>query len=126
MRDLIAKLRETLYDPLTRDEMRRQMQALLHEFPLAKEERGLEQPPSGTLHTLYLQPKEDDKEIYLILATLDEIDCDIARAQLYKEKTMSSHREATSPPRWAQRSLKSKSKQHSTHSPKHESAKWGT
>ena len=106
MRDLIAKLRETLYNPLMRDEMRRQMQALLHEFPLAKEERGLEQPPSGTLDSLYLQPKEDEEGISLMYATLDEIDCDIARAQLYKEKTMSSDSEAASPPRWAQRSLR--------------------
>ena len=125
MRDLIAKLRETLYDPLTRDEMRRQMQALLHEFPLAKEERGLERPPSRTLDSLYLQPKEDEKGICMMYATLDDIDCDLACDQLYKEKTMSSDSEAASPPRWAQRSLRSKSKQHPTHSPRHESAKWG-
>ena len=90
MKDLITKLRETLDDPLMGDEMRRQMQALLHEFPLAKEERGLERPPSGTLDSLYLQPKEDGEGISLMYATLYDIDCDTARAQLYKEKTMSS------------------------------------
>ena len=39
---------------------------------------------------------------------------------------MSSDSKAASPPRWAQRSLRLKSKKHLTHSPKHESAKWGT
>ena len=48
MKDILAKLRKTLRNPLTRDEMRQHMQALLHEFPLAKDEKELERPRSGT------------------------------------------------------------------------------
>ena len=127
MRDLIANLHETLYDPLTRDEMRRQMQALLHEFPLAKEERGLERPPSRTLDSLYLQPKEDDEGISLMYATLDDIDCDTARAQLYKEKTMSSESKTAFQPRWACKSPQlQQRKRQPNHSPRHEIAKCQT
>ena len=59
MKDLFAKLRETLHNPLTRDAVRHHMEALLQEFPLAKDERELEQPHSGTLDSLSLHQEED-------------------------------------------------------------------
>ena len=89
MKDILAKLRETLCNPLTRDEMRQHMQALLHEFPLAKDEKELEQPRSRTPNSLSRQQEEDDKGISMMHASLDDINRDMARAKLYKEKTMS-------------------------------------
>ena len=47
-KEILAKLQETLQSLLMREEMRSQMQDLLHEFPLAKEETRLEWPLSGT------------------------------------------------------------------------------
>ena len=125
MKNLIAKLRETLHNPHTRDEMRHQMQALLHEDPLAKDEEELERPHSGTLDSLALQHEEEDKGTSMMHATLEDFERDMARAQLFKEKTMSSDSEREFSPRWAKRSLRSKRKRQPTHSPKHESAKWG-
>ena len=51
MKDILAKLCKTLRNPFTRDEMRQHMQALLHEFTLAKDKKDLEQPRSGTPHS---------------------------------------------------------------------------
>ena len=66
------------------------MQALLHEFPLAKDEKDLERPLSGIPDSLSLQQEEDDEGISMMHASLDDIDHDMARAKLYKEKTMFS------------------------------------
>ena len=105
MKDILAKLRKTLRNPLTRDEMRQHMQALLHEFPLAKDEKELERPrSSGTLDSLSLQQEEDDEGISMMHASLDDINRDMARAKLYKEKTMSSDSEMAFQPQWAHRS----------------------
>ena len=104
MKDLLAKLRETLYNPLMRDEMHQHMEVLLQEFPLAKDEKELERPRSGTLDSPSLQQEEDDEGISIMHASLDDIDRDMARAKLYKEKTMSSDSETACQPRWSHRS----------------------
>ena len=58
-------------------------------------------------------------------ASLEDIKCDMARTKLYKEKTVSSDSKMAFQPRWAHRSPRSRCKQHPSHSPKHEIAKWG-
>ena len=126
MKDILAKLRETLRNPLTRDEMCQHMQALLHEFPLEKDEKELERPLSGTPDSLSLQQEEDNEGISMIHASLDDIDHDMVCAKLYKEKTMSSDSKTAFQPQWAHRSPRSRRKQQPTHSPRHEIAKWGT
>ena len=84
MKDILAKICEILCNPSTRDEMRQHMQALLHEFSLAKDEKELEKPCSKTLDSLSLQQEEDDEGISMMHASLDDIDRDMARAKLYK------------------------------------------
>ena len=42
--EILAKLQETLQNPLMRKEMCSHMQDLLHEFNIAKEEKGVERP----------------------------------------------------------------------------------
>ena len=121
MQDILAKLRETLRNPFTRVEMMRQhMQALLHEFSLAKEETKLEWPLCETPNSLSLRQEEEDEGISMMHASLDDIVRDMARAKLYKEKTMSSDSETTFQPRWAHRSPRSRCKQPPSHSPMHE------
>ena len=126
MKDILAKLCETLHNPLTRDEMCQHMQALFHEFPLAKDEKELERPCSGTPNSLSLQQEENDEGISMMHASLDDINRDMARAKLYKEKTMSSDSEMPFQPRWAHRSPRLRRKQQPTHYPRHQIAKWGT
>ena len=126
MNDILAQLREILCNPFTRDEMRQHMQALLHEFPLAKDEKELERPRSGTPDSFSWQQEENDKGIPMMHASLDNLERDMARAQLYKEKTMSSDSETTFQPRWACKSLRLQRKQQPTHSPRHEITKWET
>ena len=77
-------------NPLTREAMRKHMQDLLHEFPLAKEETKLERPLCGTPNSLSLRQEKEDEGNSMMHASLDDIECDMARAKLYKEKTMSS------------------------------------
>ena len=89
MKDILAKLHETLRNPLTRDKMRQNMQALLHEFSLAKDKKELERTLSGTPDSLSLQPKEDDEGISMMHASLEDIKRGMACAKLYKEKKMS-------------------------------------
>ena len=125
MKEILAKLRETLRNPLTRKAMRKHMQDLLHEFPLAKEETELERPFCGTLNSLSLWQEEEDEGISMMHASLDDIERDMARAKLYKEKSMSSNSETAFQPRWAYRSPRSQCKQQPSHSPTHEIAKWG-
>ena len=107
MKKILAKLRETLRNPLTRETMRKHMQDLLHEFPLAKEEMELERPLCGTPNSPSLQQEEEDEGISLMHASLDEFKRDMARAKLYKEKTMSSDSKTAFQPRWAHRSPRS-------------------
>ena len=59
-------------------------------------------------------------------ASLDDLEHDMARSQLYKEKTMSSDSETTFQPRWTCKSPRSRRKRQPTYSPRHEIAKWGT
>ena len=80
MKDILAKLHKTLHNPLTCDEMRQYMQALLHKFPLAKDKKELERPLSGTPYSLSLQQEEDDEGISMMHVSLDDIDCDMDRA----------------------------------------------
>ena len=61
MKDILAKLRETLRNPLMRDEMHKHMQDLLREFPLAKDKTKLEWPLRETLNSLSLQQEEEDE-----------------------------------------------------------------
>ena len=107
MKDILAKLRKTLRNPFTRDEMHQHMQALLHEFPLAKDEKELERPHSRIPDSLSWQQEEDDEEISMMHASLDNIKRDMACAMLYKEKTMSSNSETAFQPQWACKSLRS-------------------
>ena len=93
MKDILAKLCKTLCNPFTCDEMHQHMQALLHEFPLAKDKKELERPLSRTPNSLYLQQEEDDEGISMMHASLDDINYDMTRAKLYKEKIMSSNSE---------------------------------
>ena len=104
MKDILANLCDTLCNPLTRDEMSQHMQALLYEFSLAKDEKELERPLSGTPNSLSLQQEENDEGISMMHASLDDINHDMARAKLYKEKTMSSDSETAFQPRWARKS----------------------
>ena len=110
MKDILANLRKTLHNPLTHDEIRQHMQALLHEFPLAKDEKELERPRSGTPDSFLWQQEEDDEGIPMMHASLDDLKCDMTRAQLYKEKTMSSDSETAFQPRWACKSPRSRHK----------------
>ena len=89
MKNLIAKLRETLHNPQTRDEMLMHMQALLYDAPLATDEMELERPLSGTSNSLSSRQEEKDDGIPMMHASLDDIKCDMAHAKLFKEKTMS-------------------------------------
>ena len=101
------------------------MQDLLHEFSLAKEETKLERPLHRTPNSSSLQQEEKDKGISMMHASLDDIERDMARAKLYKQKTMSSNSETAFQPRWAHRSPRSRCKQQPSQSSMHEIAKWG-
>ena len=90
MKEILAKLRETMRNPLMHEEMRKHMQDLLHEFPLAKEEMELERPLSGTPNSLSSRQEEEDDGIPMMHVSLDNIEHDMACAKLFKEKTMSS------------------------------------
>ena len=59
-------------------------------------------------------------------ASLEDIKRDMARAKLYKEKTMSSDSETAFQPQWARKSPRLRLKRQPNHFPRHEIAKWGT
>ena len=97
MKEILAKLRQTLQNSLTREEMCSHMQDLLHEFPLAKEETGLEQPLSKSPNLLSSRQEEEDEGLSMMHALMDDIQRDMVRAKLFKEKTMSSGSDTASP-----------------------------
>ena len=96
MTEILAKLRETLQNPLMHKEVCSHMQDLLHEFNLAKEEKGLEWPLCRTLNSLTSWQEEEDQGLPMMHSSLDDIQQDMARAKIFKEKTMSSNSDTTS------------------------------
>ena len=105
--------------------MNNHMQDLLHEFPLAKEEMGLERPLSETPNLLSSRQEEEDDGLSMMHASVDDAQPDMAHAKLFKEKTMSSDSGRASPQRRAHRSPSPRFKGQPYHSPMHDFAKWG-
>ena len=62
IKEILAKLRETLRNPLTHKAMCKHTQYLLHEFSLAKEETKLERPLCETPNSLSLRQEEEDED----------------------------------------------------------------
>ena len=71
--EILAKLQETLQNPLMLKEMCSHMQDLLHEFNLAKEETRLERPLCGTPDSLPSWQEEEDDGLPMMHALLDDI-----------------------------------------------------
>ena len=80
----------------------------------------MEWPRIETPDSLSLQQEENDEGISMMHASLDDINCDIARAKLYKEKTMPSDSKMAFQPQWARKSPRLRRKRQPTHSPGHE------
>ena len=73
MKEILAKLQETLRNPLMHKAMHSHMQDLLHEFPRAKEATGLEWPLSGTPNSISSRQEEDNEGLLMMHALLDDI-----------------------------------------------------
>ena len=73
MTKILTKLQETLQNPLMHEELCSHMQDLLHEFNLAKEEKGLEWPLCKTPYSLPSWQEEEHEALPMMHGSLDDI-----------------------------------------------------